>query len=130
MLDHIYGLAYIKPMNLPPDSFLRALADETRLRCLALLFSEGELCVCELTYALSLSQPKVSRHLASLREAEIVSDRRAGLWIYYRMHPGLPPWALAILQTTITGINDRQPYREDRAALAGMPNRPGSRCCA
>jgi len=62
----------------------RALADETRLRIVALL-SHGELCVCHLEAALRLSQPKVSRHLATLRAAQVVEDRRDGSWVYYRL---------------------------------------------
>ncbi|MEK8019379.1 MAG: metalloregulator ArsR/SmtB family transcription factor, partial [Candidatus Parabeggiatoa sp.] len=45
-----------------PENFFRALADETRLRCVVLIQQMGELCVCELTSGLGLSQPKISRH--------------------------------------------------------------------
>src|SRR5262245_55274694 len=62
----------------------KALADETRLRIVALL-AHGELCVCHIHRALRLSQPNVSRHLAVLRAAGIVEDRRDGKWIYYRL---------------------------------------------
>jgi len=61
----------------------KALADETRLRILALLLAEGELCVCDLIAALKLPQSTVSRHLAMLRKTGWVNDRRCGLWIYY-----------------------------------------------
>jgi len=54
--------------------FFQLLSDETRLRCLLLLQKEGELCVCELVYALDIIQPKISRHLAALRDAGIVTD--------------------------------------------------------
>ena len=62
----------------------KALGDETRLRIVALL-SHGELCVCHLQEALGLSQPSVSRHLATLRGAGIVGDRRDRKWVYYRL---------------------------------------------
>lgn len=62
----------------------KALADETRLRLVALL-SHGDLCVCHLEEALQLSQPKVSRHLATLRSAGVVEPRREGTWVYYRL---------------------------------------------
>ena len=62
----------------------KALADETRLRILSLL-SGGELCVCEITKVLDIGQPKASRHLAVLRQAELVSDRREGMWMYYSL---------------------------------------------
>ena len=60
------------------DTFFKMLADSTRLRCLLLMQAEGELCVCELTHALNLSQPKISRHLAHLREAGVLVARRNG----------------------------------------------------
>jgi ArsR family transcriptional regulator, arsenate/arsenite/antimonite-responsive transcriptional repressor len=62
----------------------KALGDETRLRIVALL-SHGELCVCHLEEALQLSQPKVSRHLATLRSAGVVDHRRDGTWVHYRL---------------------------------------------
>ena len=64
--------------------FFKALADETRLRILSLLCS-GELCVCEITKVLDIGQPKASRHLAVLRQSELVVDRREGMWMYYSL---------------------------------------------
>ncbi len=63
---------------------LRALADETRLRILALL-ARRELCVCQIAEVLDIGQSKASRHLAHLRNARLVSDRREGPWIYYSL---------------------------------------------
>jgi ArsR family transcriptional regulator len=117
-------------MNLDPPRLFRALSDETRLRSLVLLHEEGDLCVCELTHALGLVQPKVSRHLATLREAGIVADRRQGIWIYYRIHPELPEWATAILAAASRGVAETASFAADRVALEKMPDRPGGRCCA
>ena len=61
----------------------KALADETRLRILALLLAEGELCVCDIMAALQLPQSTASRHLAYLKNAGWVDDRREGVWMYY-----------------------------------------------
>jgi len=61
---------------------------------------EGELCVCELTYALDQGQSKISRHLALLRNCGLLSDRRQGQWVYYRLHPDLPLWVKEILSVT------------------------------
>jgi ArsR family transcriptional regulator len=61
-----------------------ALSDEKRLRILALL-AGGELCVCELTEALQLSQSLLSFHLRTLKDAGMVVDRREGRWIYYSL---------------------------------------------
>ena len=62
----------------------KALADETRLRILNVV-AHRELCVCHIVDALRLGQSKVSRHLAHLRNAGLVNDRREGLWMYYSL---------------------------------------------
>jgi ArsR family transcriptional regulator len=111
-----------------PEKFFHALADETRLRCVVLIQQMGELCVCELTYALQLSQPKISRHLATLKTANVLQARREGLWIYYDLHPKLPVWAKSVLQDTITGVQDITPFCIDKKNLVQMSNRPGSHC--
>jgi len=61
------------------------LSDRTRLRIL-LLLRNHELCVCEIFGALNLSQPRVSRQLAVLKQSRIIKDRREGKWIYYQMN--------------------------------------------
>lgn len=65
-------------------SLFRALSNESRLRIMVLL-SERELCVCQLEWALEISQVKVSRHLAVLKNAGLIQDRREGLWIFYSL---------------------------------------------
>ncbi|MFO7172184.1 MAG: metalloregulator ArsR/SmtB family transcription factor [Bacillota bacterium] len=62
---------------------LKTLADPTRLKILKLVLAE-ELCVCELQSLLSISQPAVSQHLAKLKAAGLVRERKAGMWTYYR----------------------------------------------
>lgn len=83
---------------LSPLSFFKCLAEETRLKTLLMLSVKNELCVCDLTSALQLSQPKISRHLADLRKCGLVSDERRGKWVYYRLNPALPSWALEVIQ--------------------------------
>ncbi|MCB1753288.1 MAG: metalloregulator ArsR/SmtB family transcription factor [Gammaproteobacteria bacterium] len=117
-------------MNISPLTLYPAIAHDTRLRCLLLLLEHDELCVCELTYALGAAQPTISRHLALLREAELVSDRREGLWIHYRIHPELPAWATNVLHETAQGVSGMSPFAEDLAAMKNMPNRPGAPRCA
>jgi ArsR family transcriptional regulator len=68
----------------PLTKLFRALADETRVRIVALL-AHGELCVCHIEKALELSQPNISRHLGILRMAGIVDARRDGPWVYYQL---------------------------------------------
>ena len=112
------------------SQLFKALSDTTRLRCLSLLVNEEELCVCELTHALALPQPKISHHLAALRKAELVTDRKRGLWIYYRISREIPQWVVEVIRTTADGIKDEEPYASDAVTLAGMSNRPSSICSA
>ena len=112
------------------DAFFKMLADSTRLRCLLLMQADGELCVCELTHALNLSQPKISRHLAHLREAGVLVARRNGTWMNYRINPALQGWALGILQTTLDGVRETEPFVSDRKVLDSLSGRPGKACCA
>ena len=72
-----------------PVEFFKLLADETRLTTILLIRHFGELCVCELTEALQLSQPKVSRHLALLRNAGVLEGEKRGQWVYYRLSAAL-----------------------------------------
>ncbi len=110
--------------------FFQALADATRLRCLMLMATEDEVCVCEMTHALGEIQPKISRHLAALRMAGFIQDRREAQWIYYRLHPDLSDWMREVLQTTCRALAEQTPFCTDRAALASMPGRPQRRCAA
>lgn len=64
----------------------RAFSDPTRLRILNLL-TGGELCVCDLVRVIDVPQPKISRHLAYLRRAKLVTARKDGLWMYYELAP-------------------------------------------
>ena len=117
-------------MRLTPNDLLKLLSDPTRLRSLMLLLQEGELCVCELTHALGEIQPKISRHLASLRDTQVVIDQRAGQWIYYRINPKLPGWAIAILDATLKGMKQEKKFKDDLRKLHSMPNRPENQICA
>jgi len=117
-------------MNIFPENLFAALAHDIRLRILLLLLKFDELCVCELTHAIGAAQPTMSRHLAQLRESALVTDRRDGLWIYYRLNPELPQWVLGVLRETAEGVGSREPFASDVSTLARMPNRPGAPRCA
>lgn len=109
-----------------PLELFKCLADDTRLRCVRLIAEHGELCVCELTCALAVIQPKISRHLAQLRACGVLADQRRGQWVYYRLHPDLPAWARRILEATV----EAAAAAGDNRRLAAMADRPGERCCA
>ncbi len=68
----------------------KALGDPVRLRLLSLIGARegGEICVCDLTSAFTLSQPTISHHLKVLREAGLIDSDRRGTWVYYRLVPG------------------------------------------
>lgn len=77
--------------------FFKCLSDPTRLNILKMVMVKDNVCVCEMTAELNLSQPKISRHLALLRNLSILLDQRKGQWVYYRLNPDLPEWAVAVL---------------------------------
>ena len=82
-----------------PTDFFKVMADPLRLQML-LLLQRGELCVCDLVDATGMSQPKVSRHLAQLREYGLLLDRKDSRWVYYRLNPAMPDWMAKIIATT------------------------------
>ncbi|MFC4527545.1 metalloregulator ArsR/SmtB family transcription factor [Dyella halodurans] len=100
------------------SSVLRLLADPTRVRLLALLERE-ELTVAELAAVLHLAQPRVSTHLAKLKEADLVRDRRAGVSAYYRANNESDEQQQALLKSLRDSINDAL-LREDAARLPGV----------
>ena len=110
-----------------PLTFYKCLSDDTRLKSLLLLADGQPLCVCELMVALELSQPKVSRHLAELRDCGIVEGERQGRWVYYALHRDLPDWARRVLEETSAASGDylAQPRarlaEQARAPLCGTP---------
>ncbi len=108
--------------------FFQALADETRLRMILLLATGRELAVCEMVQALQESQPKVSRHLAYLREARLVDMRRRAQWVLYRLADDLAPWQRRAIEATQAGLAHLAPYVEDARRLA-MQSGAGSPDC-
>ncbi|WP_076419730.1 metalloregulator ArsR/SmtB family transcription factor [Colwellia sp. UCD-KL20] len=106
-----------------PLSFYKSLTDDIRLKTLMLTHYHGELCVCELMQAMDEdSQPKMSRNLAVLKKAKVITDRKHGQWVFYRINPELPLWAkLVIAQTTENNIPI---ISNELQCLANMQNRP------
>jgi ArsR family transcriptional regulator len=87
------------------ETLFHALSDATRRQILVTLIKRGECCVCHLYETLDMAQPKVSRHLAILREAELVQTRREGLWVHYSLHEALPDWVRTVLEAMTQGQN-------------------------
>ena len=107
-----------------PVQFFKCLSDETRLNSILFIFLEGELCVCELMIALEESQPKVSRHLAQLRNCGLLQDRRKGQWVFYALHPKLPPWIAATLENVSNEHKEKiEPQLKKLKAIKERPDR-------
>ena len=96
----------------PLERLFRALADPTRLRLINLI-AEQEICVCYYVEVLGAPQPKVSRHLAYLRRAGIVSARRDGKWIHYKLVMPPDSHAAAILQATVDSLKQDKELQRD-----------------
>lgn len=112
-----------------PDALFEALSDETRRRILALLLTRGELCVCDLFGVLQLPQPKVSRHLAVLREAGLLVSRKQGTWVHYRLNPEMPLWAAQALRAMADGVERLLPYSADQQQMKACCG-PAALCAA
>ena len=89
-----------------PVQFYKCLADETRLRCLLLLEHETE-----------------------LRKCGLLSDRRQGQWVFYRINPALPAWTKAVLTETLKA--NKEFLGENLKQLSRMGGRPerAKACC-
>ena len=95
------------------QALLTALADPTRRAALAIIWSGGEHCVCDLMTALDATQSRVSRHMRILRQAGVVIDRRDAQWVRYRRNPQLPKDFVAVIDAILTAeanttVNDRE----------------------
>jgi len=97
--------------------FFKSLSDPTRVRIVWLLQSGGELCVCDLMEVLDLPQSTVSRHLAYLRNAGLVTDQRKGVWMYYRLPEELTEFSAGIFNVLQPAANDSQQAVVDRQRL-------------
>lgn len=89
------------------SQFFKCLSDETRLNITLLIHKDGELCVCEIKEALEENQPKISRHLAQLRNCGILTDDRRAQWVFYNIHPELPQWGVKILDNACAAHSEK-----------------------
>ena len=112
----------ISPKSYDLALLFAALADRTRLRLLNLMNGK-EVCVCYFVEILGQSQPKISRHLAYLRRAGIVTARRDGKWMHYKIVDPANAGAARILRETLAVIGQEKSMQADLARL-------GKACCA
>src|SRR3989442_2098625 len=104
------------------ERLFQGLADRTRLRLLNLM-ADREVCVCYFVEILHLPQPKISRHLAYLRRAGLVSTRREGKWMHYRVVEPPDPHAARIFREVRTWLANDAAMQRDRSRLMKI-------CCA
>ena len=104
------------------ELLFKALADRTRLRLINLIGDE-EVCVCFFVEVLKTNQPKISRHLAYLRRAGLVSTRREGKWMHYRVVEPPDPHAARIFREVRTWLANDATMQRDRSRLMKI-------CCA
>ena len=105
----------------PVLTWLKAAADHTRVRLLALL-AQGDLTVSELVHILDQSQPRISRHLKLLCDAGLLSRFQEGTWVFYRLERA--PASRQFLEAVLNGLPEGDPVlKEDRAGLADIRRR-------
>lgn len=96
-----------------PIRILSALAEPTRLAAVQILFDGSEHCVCEMMNKLSVTQSRMSRHMATLKAAGLVSDRRDAQWVRYRLNPDMPDSVRDIVAAAVSAC---VPKTERKAA--------------
>lgn len=104
------------------ENLFMSLADKTRLRLLNLMRDE-EICVCLFTEVLGESQPKISRHLAYLRNAGLVSSRREGKWMHYQIEMPENIYISNIFRETLESLKSQDNMQEDYENLVNA-------CCS
>jgi len=104
------------------ENLFSALADRTRLRLINLL-GDSEVCVCFLVEILKTSQPKISRHLAYLRQARVVVARREGKWMHYRLSEPPDEHAAHIFHEVRASLTEHPEFQRDKEKLEKV-------CCA
>jgi len=109
-----------------PELFFSALADRTRLRLLNLM-RDGEVCVCFFADTIGTNNPKISRHLAYLKRAGLVSGRREGKWMHYRITGPTDEKAAEVFAATMEMLKSEKQMQVDRERLADVCCVPNDR---
>ncbi len=87
---------------------LSALAEPTRLAAIQIVWDGGEHCVCELMTRLDATQSRMSRHMAALKAAGLVIDRRDAQWVRYRRNPDLPAELAGVVDAVVAAMQDQE----------------------
>lgn len=101
-------------MNLKKiTKILKALADESRIRIVALLKERNSLCVCEITEIIGLSQPTISSHLKKLQDAEIIAYSKNGLWVNYNLDENMEKEVEQLLGALVRMLGEDEIIKSD-----------------
>ena len=92
---------------------LKALADESRIRIVALLKERNGLCVCEITEIIGLSQPTISSHLKKLQDAEIITYFKDGLWVNYNLDENMEKEIEQLLEAIVQILVEDERIKSD-----------------
>jgi ArsR family transcriptional regulator len=98
------------------ELFFSALADKTRLRLLNLM-RDGEVCVCFFAETLGTNNPKISRHLSYLKRANLVTGRREGKWMHYRLNEPTDSTARKVFDAAMKMIEVDSEMKADKQRL-------------
>lgn len=91
-------------MDTKIDDLLTALSEPTRLRALQVVWDGNEHCVCELMHRLEATQSRMSRHMARLKAAGLLTDRRDAQWVRYRRNPEIPQALVVVVDAVLSAL--------------------------
>ena len=97
---------------------IKAISDENRMRIIGLLDSRDDLCVCEITAIIGLSQPTISSHLKLLESAGLIDHKKDGLWVNYSISGDMDPDIKVILDGVIPAIRKSKTVKDDIRKLS------------
>ena len=112
--------------NIDPAEVFAAISNAVRLRCLVLVATSDDVCVCEVEEALQIAQPAASKALNALKAAGLVTARRDANWNYYSLDADMADWLRAIVDSTINELSAQEPYRTDQRRLGKLALRPSA----
>ncbi len=116
-------------MHIEKTKVFAALSNPVRLRCLYLLATNEEICVCDLAGSLDISQPSASKALANLRAAQLLRDRRETNWIYYQLRSDLPSWLELTINALVADLSKDAVSAADEKRLRQLVKRPRELAC-
>lgn len=116
-------------MHIEKAKVFAALSNPVRLRCLYLLATHEEICVCELADALEVSQPAASKALAHLKAIALTGDRREANWIYYQLREDLPSWLNQVIKAVVADLSRDAVCAADEMRFRQLSTRPRELVC-